>query len=103
MDFQFSKVGEAKRGGGFSFFKSRAGCSSLPYPSSPTIAKSRKIPIWGPRDDHCIQVHVIMSSVIKRAASSEFGIYRLCEQRRFRRARASAQFARTSAARSYKQ
>ena len=41
------------------------------------------------------------------AASSEFGTYSLCEQRRFRRACASAQrmrsLARTSAARSYKQ
>ena len=36
-------------------------------------------------------------------SSSEFGTYRLCEQRRFRRACTSAQLARTSAARSYKQ
>ena len=36
-------------------------------------------------------------------ASSEFGTYHLCEQRRFRRTCASAHLARTSAARSYKQ
>ena len=37
--------------------------------------------------DH-IQLKIV---TIMRAASSEFGIYRLCEQRRFRRACASAQ------------
>ena len=36
-------------------------------------------------------------------ASSEFGTYRLCEQRRFRRACASAQSRQNFAARSYKQ
>ena len=36
-------------------------------------------------------------------ASSEVGTYRLCEQRRFRRACAMRRLARTSAARSYKQ
>ena len=40
---------------------------------------------------------------INWAASSEFGSYRLCEQRRFRRASQPCSLARTSAARSYKQ
>ena len=37
------------------------------------------------------QINKVGNCIINWAASSEFGIYRLCEQRRFRRACASAQ------------
>ena len=39
---------------------------------------------------HCFHMFVIKSNIVW-TASSEFGTYRLCEQRRFRRACASAQ------------
>ena len=47
----------------------------------------RRLKCWQQRKTRC----PLMRSNITWAASSEFGTYRLCEQRRFRRACASAQ------------
>ena len=43
------------------------------------------------RDENQVLRNIYEMYIIKWTASSEFGIYRLCEQRRFRRACASAQ------------
>ena len=61
------------------------------YKTNPGKNESSEYGIFSKAVKFTLWINIVSHCKIIRAASSEFGSYRLCEQRRFRRACASAQ------------